>query len=307
MSRKREQSESGMLVYPKLPMPKRESEARMPKQPKRGGTSKLAILVLFVVALGAGGAAGYFARPMIDGEGDERAHAQAARETAVAAEQAKSAQLAREAKQLEADKQALTQQLADAVQVQSTTAGKAADVDKQAKDTKAAEQKLDAAVDKSAGTVTSEGAEIRISLVDKALFKANDDALTPGGKKLLDKLAAAIKELPEQQIAVAGHTDDQPPPPPVAPKPAPAKKGAKAVKAAPPPPVEPPVIRFATNWELSAARALAVVHHLQDAQKIPPGRLVALAYGQYRPVSKSNKAANRRVELVLSPKSKPQK
>nr|MBA3821118.1 hypothetical protein [Deltaproteobacteria bacterium] len=232
MSRKREQSESGMLVYPKLPMPKRESEARMPKQPGRGGTNKLAILLLFVAVLGAGGAGGYFARPLIDGEADALAHAQATRETAVAAEQAKSAQLAREAQQLETAKQELTKQLAEAQQAQSTLAGKAADTDKQAKETKAARQKLDAAVDQSAGTVTSEGAEIRIALADKALFKGIDDALTPGGKKLLDKLAAALKELPEKQIAVGGHTDDQPPPQPAAPQPAAVKVSAKAAKGA---------------------------------------------------------------------------
>ena len=56
-----------------------------------------------------------------------------------------------------------------------------------------------------------------------------------------------------------------------------------------------------TNWELSAARALTVVHYLQDTAKIQPSRLAALAFGQYRPVSRSNKAANRRIEIVLYP------
>ena len=61
-------------------------------------------------------------------------------------------------------------------------------------------------------------------------------------------------------------------------------------------------MKFITNWELSAARALQVVHYLQDKAKIDPTRLAALAFGQYRPVSRSNKAANRRIEIVLYPK-----
>ena len=61
-------------------------------------------------------------------------------------------------------------------------------------------------------------------------------------------------------------------------------------------------MRFATNWELSAARALNVVHYLQDTAKIDPTRLAALAFGQYRPVSRTNKALNRRIEIVLVPK-----
>ena len=51
----------------------------------------------------------------------------------------------------------------------------------------------------------------------------------------------------------------------------------------------------------AAARALTVVHYLQDTGKLDPTRLAALAFGQYRPVSRSNKAVNRRIEIVLYP------
>ncbi|HSN30412.1 MAG TPA: OmpA family protein, partial [Kofleriaceae bacterium] len=92
-------------------------------------------------------------------------------------------------------------------------------------------------------------------------------------------------------------------PPPKAPpsKAPPPKKLPKGAKAPPPAPKEEPV-RFMTNWELSAARALNVVHYLQDNAKIDPTRLAALAFGQYRPGSRSNKALNRRIEIVLVPK-----
>jgi flagellar motor protein MotB len=101
---------------------------------------------------------------------------------------------------------------------------------------------------------------------------------------------------------VEGHTDDTPLPlPRPPPAPAPPKKGAKPAPPAPAPP--PP--RFATNWELSAGRAVAVVRHLQEASKLDPSRLSAVGHGQYRPVSRRDKSANRRIEIVLSPKARP--
>ena len=142
--------------------------------------------------------------------------------------------------------------------------------------------------------MSSEGDEIHLKMVDKVLFKLGDDQLTDKGKReMLDKVSVALRDLPDKQIWVQGHTDDQPIfVPPVPPK--------KPVKGAPPAP--PPVARFQTNWELSAARALQVVHYLQDVSKIDPARLAALAFGQYRPVSRTNKALNRRIEIVLYPK-----
>ena len=77
------------------------------------------------------------------------------------------------------------------------------------------------------------------------------------------------------------------------------KKDGKKKKGNPEP--EPAGPRFASNWELSAARALQVVHYLQDQAKIDPSKLAALAFGEYRPVSKGNKALNRRIEIVLYP------
>ena len=45
------------------------------------------------------------------------------------------------------------------------------------------------------------------------------------------------------------------------------------------------------------------MHYLQDEAKIDPTRLAAVAFGQYRPVSKT-KSKNRRIEIVLYPKAK---
>jgi chemotaxis protein MotB len=62
--------------------------------------------------------------------------------------------------------------------------------------------------------------------------------------------------------------------------------------------------RFASNWELSQARALSVVLYLVDELGFPPERLAAAGFGEYRPVvdgaSPEARAANRRIELKLT-------
>jgi chemotaxis protein MotB len=60
---------------------------------------------------------------------------------------------------------------------------------------------------------------------------------------------------------------------------------------------------YPTNWELSTARALAVVRFLQS-QGIDPSRLAAAGYGEYRPIAPNDTAEgrsqNRRIEIVLA-------
>ena len=62
--------------------------------------------------------------------------------------------------------------------------------------------------------------------------------------------------------------------------------------------------RFADNWELSQARALAVVRYMQTALGFPPERLAATGFGEYRPVVDGDtpeaRAQNRRIELKLT-------
>jgi chemotaxis protein MotB len=177
-----------------------------------------------------------------------------------------------------------------------------------ADETKALQDKLAEVVGQSGEVTTADGA-VKLQLVDQILFATGEAELTDKGREVLSKVGAALKEV-DKQIWVQGHTDDQPifikksnPPPkpkvdPKAPKP---KPGAKP--AAPPKKDDKPdaVLAFVTNWELSAARALTVVHYLQDDAKIDPTRLAAVAFSQYRPVSKT-KAKNRRIEIVLYPR-----
>ena len=61
---------------------------------------------------------------------------------------------------------------------------------------------------------------------------------------------------------------------------------------------------YRDNWELSQARALAVVRYMVDALGFPPDRVVPAGFGQYRPAvagdSPEARAANRRIELKLT-------
>jgi chemotaxis protein MotB len=181
--------------------------------------------------------------------------------------------------------------------------------------------KLAEAVGQSGEVTTADGA-VKLELVDQILFPTGEADLSPSGKDLLAKVGAALREIGDKQIWVQGHTDDQPilprkpkPEPPA--KPAakskklerPEKVGKVDPKAKPDPKADArtdtndAVLAYVTNWELSAARALTVVHYLQDDAKIEPTRLAAVAFGQYRPVSHA-KAKNRRIEIVLYPRAK---
>jgi len=180
-----------------------------------------------------------------------------------------------------------------------------AELKAKADEAKALQDKLAEAVGKAGEVTTADGA-VKLELVDRILFPVGEADLTDSGREVLAKVGAALKDV-DKQIWVQGHTDDQPifvkkakpePAKPVAKKgakpPAVDKSGDKAKK-------DDAVLAFVTNWELSAARALTVVHYLQDDAKIEPSRLAAVAFGQYRPVSRT-KAKNRRIEIVLYPR-----
>ena len=283
---------SGMVVYPKLPVPKtRQSEPKVKGfKEKDSGFSITKVVVGLLIAAAIGGGVGWMLSPA---KADlKKARAQlATAQTAVKTEKDRADGAEQRAAVLEKDKTELEQKL-------SEVSAKAGEMEKKVADAnQAAEKKLAAAIDKSQGEVSTEGDEIHLKLVDKVLFASGDDQLTDKGKAALDKVAKALAELPDKQIWVQGHTDDQPIIIPPAPKPDP-KKTKKGAKPEAPP---APMVRFASNWELSAARALQVVHYLQDHGKIDPTRLAALAFSQYRPLSRSNKAANRRIEIVLYP------
>ena len=183
-----------------------------------------------------------------------------------------------------------------------------ADLKAKADEATALQAKLAEAVGQNGEVTTADGA-VKLELVDQILFPTGEADLTPHGKEVLGKVGAALKEIGDKQIWVQGHTDDQPimprKPKPAPPEPKPAARSKKPAKPEPPrkPDTNDAVLPFVTNWELSAARSLTVVHYLQDDAKIDPTRLAAVAFSQYRPVSRS-RAKNRRIEIVLYPRAK---
>jgi chemotaxis protein MotB len=289
------------MVYPKMPVPKgRQSDAGEKMKPFMKDDKKKWIIAIVAGVL-FGSIVGFLLKPSHADEADKAKKDLVVAQKAVTTEKDRADTLDKALTAAKKDKEEADEKLKEA-------SDKVANADKKVAEADAIQKKLQGTIDKTQGSVSQEGEEIHLKLVDKVLFAVGDDQLTDRGKAVLDKVAVALKEVPDKQIWVQGHTDDTPivpvpvkkePPPKPDPK---AKKGAKVVKEPPPPPA-----KLMTNWELSANRALNVVHYLQDTAKLDPSRLAALAFGQYRPVSKANKAANRRIEIVLYPKPKLQR
>lgn len=124
--------------------------------------------------------------------------------------------------------------------------------------------------------------KLKVTLVDKILFNTGSDRINEAGRNALRQIAASMQESDSQEIVVEGHTDDVPIGPALA-------------------------DRFPTNWELSAARAIAVVRFLEEKAGLDPKRLSACAYGFHRPIAshdtESGRRKNRRIELILVPRS----
>lgn len=283
--------DDGMLVYPKLPVPKgRPSDPgdKLRNSPFEQDSSNKKKWILGIAAgTVVGGILGFVLKPSKSADLDKATTDLAAAQKSASSEKERADGLQKMYDVVQKDK-ADTQKQLDDLQA------KASEVDKKAADAEALQKKLEAAVGKDNGTVSTEGNEIHLKLVDKVLFATGDDQLTKNGQAVLDKVAATLKEkeLANKAIWVQGHTDEQP----IYPRPSqkPKTKSAKGAKPDPAPHVE-------TNWELGAYRALNVVHYLQDTDKIDPRRLAAVSFGQWHPISR-NLASNRRIEIVLFPR-----
>ena len=118
-----------------------------------------------------------------------------------------------------------------------------------------------------------------ITFLAEVLFDSGKAKVRPEAFSALDKVARVLTEnIPDMEIGIEGHTDTQ-------------------------------RIRFSgwkSNWELSSARAMGVLHYLVDKRGIDPARVSAIGYGQYRPVASNDTAEsrqlNRRVEIVILPR-----
>jgi chemotaxis protein MotB len=133
-------------------------------------------------------------------------------------------------------------------------------------------EKLRSQLDAKEGEVERQAGRITVNLVDEILFKSGDAQLSPRGKQVLDKVGSVLKGLNDKDIMIGGHTDDVP--------------------------IHTP--EFPSNWELSSARAVNVVHYLAETVGVDPHRLTAAGFSQFHPRGKK-RALNRRIEILLTP------
>ncbi|NHC39649.1 OmpA family protein [Bacillus sp. MM2020_1] len=114
---------------------------------------------------------------------------------------------------------------------------------------------------------------VEISLKDVVLFDPGKANLKSSSFKTLNVLVGLTKTV-NNPISIEGHTDNVP------------------IKNA----------AYASNWELSSARAVSVLHYF-ESKKVAKSRLQFVGYGEYQPIypndTKVHKQANRRVNIVI--------
>jgi chemotaxis protein MotB len=117
-----------------------------------------------------------------------------------------------------------------------------------------------------------------IDISDKLLFKSGKYEVTDQAKTVLNKVAMVLKNQPNIEFMVEGHTDNVP------------YKGNGVL---------------IDNWDLSVKRATSVVRLLQNQYHMDPKKMLAAGRSEYNPVTDNDtpegKAANRRTRIVILP------
>ena len=137
-------------------------------------------------------------------------------------------------------------------------------------------QKLKNDVNKGKLEIIERNKQVILRFPEKVTFQSGSAELNENIKLVIKRVRNIVKESPElQKIVVAGHTDNVP-------------------------------IHnqfFSSNWELSAARAVSVVHSLLETSQIDTKLVMAVGSADTEPIAPNtdsvNRAANRRVEIKL--------
>ncbi len=118
---------------------------------------------------------------------------------------------------------------------------------------------------------------VYIDISDKLLFKSGSFDVTEKAKGVLGKVAQVLKNQPDMEFMVEGHTDNVP-----------YRSGV-----------------LLDNWDLSVKRATAIVRILQKQYGLDPAKMAAAGRGEYKPLQENNtkegKAVNRRTRIVILP------
>jgi chemotaxis protein MotB len=120
-----------------------------------------------------------------------------------------------------------------------------------------------------------DGRGLTVSLVSRhVVFEADLANLTQRGRLIVDTMAPVLLEL-DDDLAIEGHTNQAP--------------GAPE--------------HFASDWDLSAARAVTVLRHLNERRGVPAERLSAVGFGKVRPLvdpdEPGSQQLNKRVDIVV--------
>jgi chemotaxis protein MotB len=122
--------------------------------------------------------------------------------------------------------------------------------------------------------VTLEGRGLVVTLQQATFFPSGEDAIDPATYSSLEKVATAIRQLPNP-VRLEGHTDAMP------------------IHTA----------RFRSNWDLSASRAIAVLDLLSSRFQVPLQRLAVAGYAETIPIAtnetEQGRSRNRRVDIVI--------
>lgn len=129
-------------------------------------------------------------------------------------------------------------------------------------------------IDSGQLTVEREGSKVIIRIQEKGSFKSGSASLDPEFYEVMDKITAVLKDK-SGKITVAGHTDNIP-----------IRTG-----------------RFRSNWELSSARAVTVLHAMLRNPEVDEQRILVEGHSSTQPLfendTRENRAKNRRVELII--------
>ncbi|MEO6329253.1 MAG: OmpA family protein [Ginsengibacter sp.] len=126
-------------------------------------------------------------------------------------------------------------------------------------------------------SVYEKNGKVYVRLSENLLFPSGSAVVNPKGVDALSKLAAVLNLNADVAVNIEGHTDSIP------------------IRA-----------RFKDNWDLSTARANAIVRILVDNYKVDPVRVMASGHSYFDPIESNStpegRAMNRRTEIILSPK-----
>lgn len=118
---------------------------------------------------------------------------------------------------------------------------------------------------------------ILVRFPERTAFPAGSDVITDVFAPMLKKIAGVVAHS-EGTVTVSGYTDDIP------------------ISTA----------RFRSNWDLSSARAVSVVHYILEHTAIDPARMTVQGFGDSRPLvpndTPERRAMNRRVEVMIATK-----